>query len=162
MSIKRVTFFSILFGLLFFSCEKAKDVSPIPVITLYQINLIEATAPEVIPSESKHLEILIDFIDGDGDISFYEHDTVKNIIYTLYKMENDTFKVVDLENPYHWTIPFYEPKGTNKVVQGKIKTKFLYEDISRFDTIKFDCYIFDRAYNKSNIISTSTIIVADL
>jgi len=159
---KPANIFSILLVLFLFSCDKAKDVSPIPSISLYQMVLVEASAPDVIPAESKRLEILIDFIDGDGDISFYEQDTVKNIIYTLYKMENDTFKLVELENPYHWTIPFYEPKGTNKVVQGKIKTKFLYEDIAHFDTIKFDCYIFDRAYNKSNIISTPTIIVADL
>ena len=77
-------------------------------------------------------------------------------------MENDTFKQVDLVYPYHFKIPFYEPVGIDKVLQGKIKTKFFLDDLQLYDTIKFDCYIFDREFNESNIISTPIILVDTL
>jgi hypothetical protein len=139
------------------SCKKAEDISPIPSISYYSMNVVDATS-----LESKHLEIKIDFIDGDGNISFYEEDTIKNIIYTLYQMENDTFRLVNLVYPYHFQIPYYEPLGIDKVLQGKIKTKFFLDDLQLYDTIKFECYIFDRDYNESNIISTPIILVDTL
>ena len=157
MIFKKIIFFVLVCFVLFLSCEKAEDVSPIPKISYYSMSVVPATS-----IESKHLEVKIDFIDGDGDISFYEGDTVKNIIYSLYSLENDTFKLVDLVFPYHFKIPFYQPLGTNKVLQGKIKTKFFLDDLQLYDTIRFSCYIFDRKYNESNLINTPVILVDTL
>jgi len=148
----------IILGVLvfFMSCKKAEDISPIPVISYYNMSVVDST------NESIYLEMVIDFIDGDGNISFYEQDTMKNIRYTLYEMKNDTFVEADIAFPLFYKIPYYEPKGVDKVLQGKIKTKFYIDDLQTFDTIRFECYIFDRAFNESNVIITPTIIVNDL
>jgi len=138
------------------SCKKAEDISPIPAISYYDMMVIDTT------EKSDYLEVWIDFIDGDGDISFYEQDTVKNIRYTLYEMVNDSFVEAQIAVSLFYELPFYEPKGTDKVLKGKIKTKFFIDELQSFDTIMFKCYIFDRAYNKSNIITTPTILVDTL
>lgn len=141
-----------------FSCNKYDDYSPIPEVEYGSMELLTNTI-----SGDDYLNISIKFIDGDGDICFYKQDTVRNIVYTLYYLENDTFKLIDLAVPYEWKIPYYEPEGRNKLMRGTVKSKFyIYEfDLMKYDTLKLDFYVFDRAYNKSNVGSTPLIIVND-
>jgi len=156
MNFKRNSIFVLVVLAFIMSCKKAEDISPIPAISYYSMGVVDTT------DESDYLEVVIDFIDGDGNISFYEQDTIKNIRYTLYEMVNNTFVEADIAFPLFYKIPYYEPKGTDKVLQGKIKTKFYLDDLQTFDTIMFKCYIFDRAFNESNVISTPTILVDTL
>jgi hypothetical protein len=135
------------------SCEKYDDYSPIPHVTY------DTLQPKT-SNGSKFLEISIDFIDGDGDLCI-PNDTVKNLIFTLYQLENDTFKKVDLTVPYEFSIPYYEPEGRNKLMQGKILNKFYMSDLQQFDTIKFSFYVFDRAGNNSNTEYTPEIILSN-
>lgn len=156
MDFKKKAVIVIVIFTFFMSCEKAEDISQIPAISYYSMAVVDTS------EQSDYLEVVIDFIDGDGNISFYEQDTMKNIRYTLYEMKNDTFVKADIAIPLFYPIPYYEPKGVDKVLQGKIKTKFYIDDLQTFDTIRFECYIFDRAFNESNVITTPTILVDTL
>ena len=44
-----------------------------------------------------------------------------------------------------------ERLGQNKILKGTISVTFLYRLILPADTIKYDFYIKDRAYNVSNV-----------
>jgi len=147
-----------LIFIVFYSCKKYDDFSPIPEVSYEGSELL---TDETFGSD--YLNLSINFIDGDGDICFYDKDTVKNIVFTLYYLENDTLKPVDLAVPYEYKIPYYEPEGRNKLMKGSVKTKFYIDDfiILGYDTLKLDFYVFDRAYNKSNIGTTPYIIVSD-
>lgn len=156
MDFKKKAILTLVIFTFFMSCKKAEDISPIPAISYYSMAVVDTS------QQSDYLEVAIDFIDGDGNISFYEQDTIKNIRYTLFEMKNDTFVKAEIAFPLYYKIPYYEPKGTDKVLQGKIKTKFYIDDLQTFDTIRFECYIFDRAFNESNVITTPTIVVNTL
>ena len=156
MSFRSKAMFYLVVFVFFMSCKKAEDISPIPAISYYSMAVVDTS------QQSDYLEVVIDFIDGDGNLSFYEQDTIKNIRYTLYEMKNDTFVKADIAVDLFYQLPYYEPKGTDKVMQGKIKNKFYINDLQTFDTIRFECYIFDRAFNESNVITTPTIVVDTL
>lgn len=147
-----------LFAIIIISCKKYDDYSPIPVVEYDSSELLKDLI-----FGTDYLNISIKFIDGDGDICFYETDTVKNIIFTLFYLENDSLKPVELAVPYEYKIPYYEPEGRNKLMQGSVKTKFYIDDFKAlgYDTLKLNFYVFDRAYNKSNIGATPLIIMND-
>lgn len=144
--------------IVFFSCKKYNDFSPIPEVSYESMELLTDNI-----FDTDYLDLSIKFIDGDGNICFYENDTVKNIIFTLYYMQNDTLKPVELTVPYEYKIPYYEPEGRNKLMKGSVKTKFYIDDFKLlgYDTLKLDFYVFDRTYNKSNIGTTPLIIVSN-
>ena len=143
--------------IVFFSCEKYDDYSPIPEVTYKSMELLTDNT-----FGTDYLNLSIEFVDGDGDICFYENDTVKNIVFTLYYIENDSVKPAEINVPLEYKIPYYEPEGRNKLMKGTIKTKFYIDDFKPlgYDTLKLEFYVFDRAYNKSNI-GTPLIILSD-
>lgn len=120
------------------------------------------------------------FEDGDGDIGLNTGDTLPpydpsseyhyNLIITFFEMQNGELTEVPIVwfNPQteqydtltlSARIPDLTPSGVNKSISGEIfDTLFIYNFSSSFDTIKFDAYIFDRALNKSNTISTPLIV----
>ena len=138
-----------------FSCKKYDDYSPIPELTFDSLRYTNDSY-----SGSEYLEITLDFIDGDGDLCI-SNDTVKNLFYTLYQMENDSMVEVELTVPYEFSIPYYEPEGRNKLMQGRIINKFYKSDLQNFDTIQFSFYAFDRAGNRSKTNYTPVIILKD-
>ncbi len=137
------------------SCKKTSDFSTIPVVE-YESAIAYTTAE----TNLQYIEISVKFTDGDGDLCFYETDTIKNMIFDLYYVENDSLIKADLEVPLDFKIPYYEPEGKNKFMTGSIKTKFYIDEFKLlYDTIKLNFYVFDRAYNKSNISSTPYFIL---
>jgi hypothetical protein len=47
--------------------------------------------------------------------------------------------------------------GQDKTLKGEISVKIQYQVVPPYDTIKYDFYVRDRAYNKSNVASTTDI-----
>jgi hypothetical protein len=50
--------------------------------------------------------------------------------------------------------------GQNKILRGTIQVTFLYLFATPADTIQYDFYIKDRALHKSNVTTTSEIIIS--
>jgi hypothetical protein len=53
-----------------------------------------------------------------------------------------------------------EPRGSNESLKGEISIAINYNILQPNDTIRYDVYIFDRAGNKSNTITTSSIVTS--
>lgn len=120
------------------------------------------------------------FQDGDGDIGLNSGDTSYpynadseyhyNLIINYFEMQNGILTEVPIlwYNPVTQQydtlsmsarIPNLTPSGINKAISGEIyDTLFIYNFNSEFDTIMIEAFIYDRALNQSNTISTPLIV----
>jgi len=112
-------------------------------------------------------ELVFLFEDGDGDIGLPELDSIATDDSSKYNLFLTMFKKIDREYievredelgaPLFYRIPYVKPReGQNKTLQGNIKIDFEYPTID-YDTIRYDFYMYDRARNKSNTVSTTDI-----
>ena len=69
-----------------------------------------------------------------------------------YNTTEEKFDTVDL----HLRFPFLENEA-QRALQGDVKLDLLFD--FNADTFKYDIYIKDRAFHKSNVITTTDIIV---
>jgi hypothetical protein len=112
----------------------------------------------------------LSFTDGDGDIGLSDADTQApfdsasvyfyNFFITYFEKQHGIYKEVALPFSNNSRIPIINPDAENKSIQGTIEIElFINNYFSTYDTIKFDCYIVDRALHQSNTISTPDIII---
>jgi hypothetical protein len=153
--------------LLLYSCEKIQSYPPEPKLS-YHSHKVETTV-DALGNKVVRIEAKIDFVDGDGDL-IVEIDTtgidtvLYNKLYILYYQKisgayqlvpNDT----NFKNPEKIRLDFEEfmrREGQNKTFKGTI-TKYITYYNPPFDTLKLGFYLYDRAYNKSNILEIPDI-----
>lgn len=163
--------FFILFAgwVLFFSCRKIESYPVIPSIE-FQSFTIRDTFYTSLGSQGKVGELVFGFVDGDGDIGFLSDSTandttsIYDLFLTLYEnLNGEFFKVDDLEPPLNYHLPYIEREGQNKTLKGEIQVKIeyfeLFKELLNYDTIKFEFFIIDRAFHKSNVEETDTIFL---
>jgi hypothetical protein len=168
---KGFSIFFILFAgwVLFFSCRKIESYPVIPSIEFQSFNIRDTV--DLLGNQGKVGELVFSFVDGDGDIGLPQPDSTStdttnyNLFFTLYeKLDGEFLKVDedDLETPLNYRIPFIEMEGQNKTLKGEIQVDFFYFKIFliKYDTIKYEFYLVDRALHKSNVEETDTIFLA--
>jgi hypothetical protein len=106
----------------------------------------------------------LSFTDGDGDIGLEQSDTVEpykyNFFITYLEKQHGVYQVVQTPTSFNARIPVINPDGGSKSIQGNIDIDlYINNPLSTFDTIRFDCYIFDKKLHQSNTVSTPDIIV---
>jgi hypothetical protein len=147
------------------SCHKIEQISPIPNISFTSFTIFDTL--DILGNQSKGGKLSFFFEDGDGDVGlnppeFGQTDST-NLFLTLYRKidgEMVRAKPGDPLYPSDYRIPYMVRLGQNKILRGTISVTFLYLFYSPTDTIKYDFYIQDRALHKSNLASTSEIIIA--
>jgi hypothetical protein len=165
---KGINIFFVLFSVwvLFYSCRKIQSFPVIPSIE-FQRFTIRDTFGTSLGSQRKVGELVFSFVDGDGDIGFQstttETDTIYDLFLTMYeKLSGEFFEVENLEPPLNYHLPYIEREGQNKTLKGEIQVKIdyfeLYKVLLNSDTIKFDFFIIDRAFHKSNVETTPEIV----
>ncbi len=104
------------------------------------------------------------FTDGDGDVGLGQADTLEPYLYNCFleyqEKQGKEFKTISLPIPFNFRIPKLNPSGKAKPILGNIRvvlTPTFYNPFSSTDSVRFKVYITDRALNKSNVISTSTL-----
>lgn len=115
--------------------------------------------------------IVLKFTDGDGDIGLAPKDTLYpyqldgdyyyNYIMYFYKKQGTNF--VKIETPYNIRIPIINPDDFAQNLDGEIYIDIDLDILRTAITdgvFKFDAFIYDRALNKSNTI-TSPVIQLD-
>jgi len=105
------------------------------------------------------LMLTFSFTDGDGDIGSAAADSFRRDVFArLFELNNGVFEEAPLSAPLSYRIPYLTPRGNNKSLKGDIAINIDYNIFRPNDTIFYKLYMTDRAGNKSNEISSSTII----
>jgi len=147
------------------SCKQKEEYPVIPYIQFKSFVKINNSSGK----DDKGI-LTISFTDGDGDIGLSQSDTLPpfdskseyyyNFITKYFEQQNDTLIEVTFPDTLNARIPVITPKGNNKNIKGEIEIKiFINNTRSKFDTIAFEVYIYDRALHKSNVITTPRIII---
>jgi len=158
------------------SCRKTVQYPVVPSIRFSRFLLEMDTTRHV----AKRGVLEFTFQDGDGDIGLRSTDIYPpfnpgskyyyNLIINYYEKQYGKFVKVPLLswNPdsarydtmtFNARIPWLTPKLRNKNISGTIQdTLFIYDPFSKFDTIRFTFFIYDRALHKSNVDSTPEIV----
>jgi hypothetical protein len=153
MRIKKYPALFLLSLLTLGSCTKIEHLSPIPNIRFNSFAIFDTT--DILGNVSKAGRLNFYFEDGDGDLGLKvpsggQADTT-NLFFTLYRKTNGISG---------YRIPYMVRLGQNKILRGTIQVTFLYLFATPADTIQYDFYIKDRALHKSNVTTTSEIIIS--
>lgn len=108
-----------------------------------------------------------DFVDGDGDIGFLPDEVLydengkeynHNCFLSLYTVQNGIQTEVELSDStlLYFRIPFLQPQGQNPTLKGVITLKIEYLYFN-YDTVLYEFFLMDRAFNNSNIERTTLI-----
>lgn len=164
---KKITSLIFLLGVVtFFSgCMKKESYPDIPQIEFLSYTNVFDTGSFAVKGI-----LNISFRDGNGDIGLDDADTFfpfqpkgpyyYNFIVLYYEKQNGVFQQVTIENPtLNSRIPVLAPHDPGKAVKGTITNTLPVNPHPVHDTIQIKAYIYDRALNKSNMISTPEIIL---
>jgi len=125
------------------SCINPPSYSPIPSIVFDSVSSTFARA------QVDSLTFYINFTDGDGDLG---SDDVPNLFFLDSRTGYvDSFK-----------IPNLTPQGNVKAITGEIaytRSQLNCIPNKNFDTLYYSIYIEDRAGNKSNVVTSPSIIL---
>lgn len=135
------------------SCSDDETYPVTPVIAFKSLQkLVSITGND-------SLVLTFSFTDGDGDIGSAPADSFGRDVYAkLYELNNGVFQEANLGAPLSYRVPFLEPRGNNSSLKGDILINLDYNILRPNDTIYYKLFMEDRAGNKSNEITTSTII----
>ena len=130
---------------LLFSCEKEQVISDTPIIEFKSI--LPTTAQEY----TDDIIITISYSDIDGDLGQNDPD-----IHNLFVEDNRNGIV------YQFRIPHLAPDNNSIALEGDFNITINgsgITDESFSQQVNYAIYVNDRAGNKSNIITTSTITI---
>ncbi len=113
--------------------------------------------------------LVISFQDGNGDIGLndsYNYPPFDsgspyyyNFIINYYEKQNGQFVIVEPFFPLNARIPVLNPLYPGKPIKGTIADTLFLNPVPQHDTIRLEAYIYDRALNKSNVITTPELIL---
>lgn len=148
-------FFIVVFcGLV--SCKPETCEEAIPKIDFVDIRVFGDTA-----------KLTFSFIDCDGDFGLSQADTVEPYAYNVfveYFAFTDTGfrKIEPLNPPFYYRVPVLEASSNSDVLEGEIDINIIPYYLPGFsDTMRYEVYILDKALNKSNVITTPSLIAPD-
>jgi len=135
----------ILIVTLLFSCEKDEVISDTPIIDFVSIS------PTTAQEYTDDIIITISYTDGDGDLGENNPD-----INNLFVEDNRN----GIE--YKFRIPELSPSGSTITIEGNFNITINgsgITDSTASQKVNYAIYVTDRAGNKSNIITTSSITI---
>ena len=135
----------ILIVLLLFACKKDETLSVVPTIEFQSIS------PSIAQEYIDDIIITISYADEDGDLGENFPDI-------------DNLFVEDSRNGivYHFRIPQLAPNENEISIEGNFNIKINgtgITDESSSQQVNYNIYVKDRAGNKSNTITTSSITI---
>jgi hypothetical protein len=159
-------FFILLSSSGLLSCIKQEDYPNEPTIGFVQF----VTAYDTSAFAVKGI-LSVSFTDGNGDIGLRPGDTLfpydrggqyyYNYVLTFFNKVNGVYTQIDLDPPFSARIPVLNPDYPGKPIKGVITDTINLQLVPHpgYDTIRFEAFIYDRALNKSNVITTPEIIL---
>lgn len=155
---------TILFAILFsFGCSKEDPDPAPPTITFLDARLSVDKAYSV---------VRLEFFDADGDLGLKQDENTgeqeNNVIIDYYEKKNGVWVLktpiitFNVQTQAYDTgdlslrFPFLENEA-QRSLEGEIKLDLFFDFTA--DTFRYDIYIKDRAFQASNMISTTDLIV---
>ena len=146
-----------LFLVLFTSCMERKKYPIVPYIEFVSFEKIDNGTP--IDNECI---LTIFYTDGDGDLgNLDEKDSTTNY-FIVYQEKQDGVYVIleELIEEFNASLPRIVPSDKKQSIDGTIQRKLIFNNPrSPYDTIRFECWLVDRAKHVSNHIFTPEIVV---
>lgn len=146
-----------LLAVVFASCQKSKNLSDIPKITFNSL-----TASKLVSGLDSTAVLNFDYEDGDGNIGSLSENPppeYRNLFVNFFQLENGVWKEPVLPVGFDGVIPNLTPKAKDKAISGDITYNLILPPGAKSDTIRFTVYIVDRLNNKSNVITTSELVI---
>jgi hypothetical protein len=163
MSLKNYLFVLAAAALVFAGCKKADEYPIEPVITFKSLTI---TPPDAIGLVQGTLEF--EFTDGDGDIGLdtaernhppYIGEYLDDIHAIFYYFSNGSWHN-DSQYDNISFIPVITPEGSQKAIRGIISKDQMGFPIHVTNLrVRYEVYIYDRALHKSNVITTSEVVI---
>ena len=153
--------------LLLAGCHREEKFPVVPAITFVSLEKIDDGT-----GIDNKATLTLHFQDGDGDLGLNTEDTYSpfdtasvyyyNLFVDYYKKVNGQFQKIEFE-----TVTFNQrfPRLSNDVpesIEGDLYVDLpinSFDMSTQYDTIKFSCYIVDRALNASNTVETTPLVV---
>ena len=160
MSLRNCLFIAVSAAIVFAGCKKADEYPIEPVITFKSLTTVTDGSGLVVGA------LEFEFTDGDGDIGLNASDTVppyageysNNVHAVFYKYVNGSW-ISDSQYDDRSRIPIITPEGSQKAIRGIIRKDQIGFPFATNLRVRFDVYIYDRALHKSNVITTSEIVI---
>jgi len=146
-----------LFAVLFVSCLERKQypIEPhIEYVSFEKINNGSGIDNEGI--------LTISYTDGDGDLGNLDgKDSTTNCFILYQEKQNGVYTTPEaFTDEFNASLPRFVPTDKKQSIDGTIQRKLDFNNpYSAFDTIRFECWLIDRAKHKSNHIFTEEIVV---
>jgi len=147
---------------LFTSCVKQESFSDTPEIS-YRNFLLQFDTGQY----AKRGILSFNFQDGDGDLGLNPGDTFSpynrggdyyyNLVIRYFEKRDTGWVEVILDPPYSARIPVLNPDYPGKAIKGFISDTLTLDPAPDYDTVKFECFIYDRALNQSNVLTIPDI-----
>lgn len=126
--------------------EVNPPLSPVPKISITQVNPLQVTALQ------DPVTFHIFYQDGDGDLGFYEGDSLSLFI---------TDDRINIAQGFY--VPPLSPSGAEVAIQGTLKVQLdntiLIDTSSSSETVTFSIRIKDRAGHWSNTVTSEPVTV---
>lgn len=148
------------------SCIKEEDYPDIPAIGYQGITLVFPN--DTVPFATRGI-LSISFQDGNGDIGLQPRDTLPpynkegeyyyNYVIRYFEKRDTGYTEVILNPPYSARIPMLNMGYEGKPIKGIIVDTLELDPAPDYDTVRFELFIYDRALNKSNVLTTPDIVL---
>ena len=106
--------------------------------------------------------LTISYTDGDGDLGNLDAKDSTVNYFIIYQEKQDGVFVTpeELIDAFNASLPRFVSSNKKQAIDGTIERKLFYNNVySSFDTIRFECWLVDRAKHESNHVFTSEIVV---
>jgi hypothetical protein len=106
--------------------------------------------------------LTISYTDGDGDLgNLNEKDSAVNYFIIYQEKQNGIYITpAELIDNLNASLPRFVFSDKKQSIDGTIERRLNFNNFfSTFDTIRFECWLVDRAKNESNHIFTPEIVV---
>jgi hypothetical protein len=154
----------LFFILLATGCMKQESYPDTPQIELNSFTLVFDSTDYAVQGV-----LSISFKDGNGDLGLSDGDTLYpymkdgsyyyNLVIPYFVKQNGAYQQVNLNPPLSGRFPLLSPNFPNKAIKGVIEDKLPMDPMPAFDTVKLEAFLYDRALNKSNVLTIPEIIL---
>lgn len=151
--------FLILLYFSFIACNKLETYDDRPIITQSSYSLLQNDA-----GVDTSLVLKFTFTDGDGNVGLSTKDTIApydaNVMIDYYEKIDGVFTKITIPGSTD-TLNFnsrIKEFGSGNPTKAEVDVK-VNISVVLADTVKFDYYILDKDLNKSNTVTTGTIVL---